>query len=191
MRKRGLVPYKLTPKAELIKPNSGELKAILRAADEIIFSAGRGMLAKILKGSKDKKVLEHNLDRCPVYGAFRTRTITEITKMVDWAIIHGYLAIDYDWRLPLIVFSPKGWEMYKPIYAAELHQRILEAVSEEKTVALIEDLKQTNREVVLILLEQLATDENVFVIPFLRKWHEVEVKKVRKRINQTISQLKA
>ena len=38
-----------------------EIKAILRAADELIASGGRNMLAKILKGSKDKKVLEHDL----------------------------------------------------------------------------------------------------------------------------------
>lgn len=32
-----------------------EINTILRAADDIIFSGGRTMLAKILKGSKDKK----------------------------------------------------------------------------------------------------------------------------------------
>lgn len=47
-----------------------EIKAILRAADELIATGGRNMLAKILKGSKDKKVLEHGLDQCPVYGYY-------------------------------------------------------------------------------------------------------------------------
>jgi hypothetical protein len=28
------------------------------------------MLAKILKGSKDKKLLEHGLDKCPSYGYY-------------------------------------------------------------------------------------------------------------------------
>lgn len=36
-----------------------EIRSILRAADELIAIGGRSMLAKILKGSKDKKVLEH------------------------------------------------------------------------------------------------------------------------------------
>ncbi len=44
-------------------PTEEDMKNILRAADEIIFVAGRTILAKILKGSKDKNVLERALDR--------------------------------------------------------------------------------------------------------------------------------
>lgn len=36
---------------------------ILRAADEIIGSGGRNLLAKILKGTREKKVLELELDQ--------------------------------------------------------------------------------------------------------------------------------
>jgi predicted ArsR family transcriptional regulator len=60
-----------------------EIKAILRAADEIIATGGRSMLAKILKGSKDKKVLEHGLDQCPVYGYYKELTLLEITNRID------------------------------------------------------------------------------------------------------------
>jgi len=35
-----------------------EIKAILRGTDDLIATAGRSMLAKILKGSKDKKLLQ-------------------------------------------------------------------------------------------------------------------------------------
>jgi hypothetical protein len=37
--------------------NQQEIRFILRAADAIIASGGRTLLAKILKGSKEKKVL--------------------------------------------------------------------------------------------------------------------------------------
>ena len=57
-----------------------EIKAILRAADELIAVGGRSMLAKILKGSKDKKVLEHGLNQCPAYGYYRDLTLQEITQ---------------------------------------------------------------------------------------------------------------
>ncbi len=50
---------------------SEEIKAILRTADELIAAGGRSILAKILKGSKDKKILKHGLDQCPVYGFYR------------------------------------------------------------------------------------------------------------------------
>lgn len=141
-RKQSRVAYQLTSVDEMIKPSADELKCILRAADEIIFTAGRDMLAKILKGSKDKKVLAHNLDQSPVYGCFSDRTLDDILRMIDWTIGSRYLAIEYDGRLPLIVFAPKGWEYYKPIYSDELHQLILQTSEEERTKALIECLKK-------------------------------------------------
>lgn len=57
-----------------------EKLAILRAADEIIGQGGRTILAKILKGSRDKKVLVLGLDRCPVYGYFKSEKIADITE---------------------------------------------------------------------------------------------------------------
>ena len=82
-----------------------EIKAILRAADEIIATGGRSMLAKILKGSKDKKLLEHKLDLCPVYGYYKSKTLTEISHCIDFVIEKGYLDIQYSYRLPVIVYT--------------------------------------------------------------------------------------
>jgi len=36
----------------------GELVAILRAADELIMAGGRTLLSRVLKGSRERKVLE-------------------------------------------------------------------------------------------------------------------------------------
>jgi len=44
-----------------------EIRAVLGAADELIAGC-RNMLARILKGSKDKKILEFGLAQCPAYG---------------------------------------------------------------------------------------------------------------------------
>lgn len=41
---------------EITELQPEEIRAILRAADELIAAAGRSMLVKILKGSKDKKI---------------------------------------------------------------------------------------------------------------------------------------
>lgn len=57
-----------------------ETRVILRAADELIATAGRNMLVKILKGSKDKKVLEYKLNECPSYGYYHDLTMEEIGK---------------------------------------------------------------------------------------------------------------
>ena len=190
-RKKSWVSYRLTPVDEMIRPSADELRCILRAADEIIMTAGRDMLAKILKGSKDKKVLAHGLDQSPVYGSFSDRTLAEITKMIDWTIGSRYLAVKYEWRLPLIVFGPRGWGLYKPIHAEELHQLILKTNEDEHVLALVERLKNTNREIVLILLEEIAASKNIGVIRFLELWKKTEVKKVRARINWAVSEIRS
>ena len=40
------------------KLTASEIRAILRASDDIIAQGGRTLLAKILKGSKEKQLLE-------------------------------------------------------------------------------------------------------------------------------------
>jgi len=61
-------------------------ETILRGPDDLIMSGGRSLLARILKGSKQKAVLENNLDRSRVYGAMRELSMNEITSRIDWMI---------------------------------------------------------------------------------------------------------
>jgi superfamily II DNA helicase RecQ len=190
MSKKSKVSYQLNNIKGQIGPSEEDIKNILRAADEIIFVGGRTMLAKILKGSKDKKLLEKQLELCPSYGYFNKLTIEEITKIIDWMIINNYLDIDYNGRLPMIVFSGKGWETYKPVYMDELYNKILN-VSEDARDALIEELTKTNREVIIMLLLKIGSSKNIGFIKFLTKWETVEVKKVRQKISGAILNLKS
>ena len=189
MSRKTKVRYNLSDLTGQKAPSEEDINNILRATDEIISSAGRTMLAKILKGSKDKKVLENGLDQCPSYGYYNKLTIEEITKIVDWMIVNDYLNIYYNGRLPMIIFSEKGWETYKPYYVEELYALILK-VNEIGTENLIERLKQTNRQVVKMLLLKIGESMNIGFIRFLIKWEAAEVKKVRIIINHTISKLK-
>lgn len=190
MSRKSKVQYELSNLRGQKVPSEEEIKNILRAADEIIFVAGRTMLAKILKGSKDKKLLEKELNQCPSYGYYNQLSIEEITKIIDWMIVNNYLNIDYNGRLPMIIFSDKGFETYKPFYVDELYNCILN-VSENTRDDLIEQLKQTNREVVKLLLLRIGVSKNIGFIRFLTKWEAVEVKKVRFMINGAIYKLKS
>lgn len=190
MSKKPKVQYNLSDPELLSTPSDEDIKSVLRAADEIIYMAGRTMLAKILKGSKDKKVLELKLDECPSYGYYHHLSILEITKIIDWLIVEDYLTIKYNGRLPMIIFSSKGWESYKPIYADELFHKIL-TYKQGTDIDLIEELKQINREVIYLLLGAIGESKNIGFIRFLIKWQGVEVKKVRAMINITLSKLKA
>lgn len=190
MGRKKRIHYCLDPVDERSAPTEEEIKAILRAADELIYSGGRSMLAKILKGSKDKKLLEMKLDRCPSYGYYGNITINDITKRIDWMILNDYLKIDYNGRLPMIVFANKGWETYQPVYAAELFHQTRD-VTDEASQEMIQQLKCTNREVVKLLLKKIGESKNSGFIKFLTKWEQEEVKKVRLLILRTIEELKS
>jgi hypothetical protein len=105
-RKKPRVDYTLDT-GSVTHLTDSEIKAILRAADSLIAQGGRRLLTKVLKGSKDKKVLEHGLDKNPSYGFYRHLGLPEVANRVDWAIMHDYLRIEYSDRLPIIVFSEK------------------------------------------------------------------------------------
>jgi hypothetical protein len=46
-------------------------------------------------------------------------------------IKHGYLEIEYSGRLPVIVFSQKGWEIERETYAEELFQKMQQLLDQK------------------------------------------------------------
>ena len=165
-----------------------DIKAILRAADEIIATGGRTILSKILKGSKDKKVLEHGLDLCPVYGFYRHLTLEEISHRIDFVIQKGYIKIEYSSRLPVIVFSEMGWEIEKETYAEELLQK-LKGLLKGNDFSFITELKDRNRGMILLLIEKIRKTDNPDFIPLLKAWQEIDYRKVREALHQVIYDL--
>ena len=163
--------------------------AILRAADELIGKGGRNMLVKILKGSKEKRLLELGLDACPSYGYYSGLKAEEISHRVDWMILAGYLTIQYDYRLPMLVFTEKGWELEKLNYASEVFEDVLTA-ARKNDESIIERLREhTNRQVVTIVLEKIRDEGTGVFIPLLEKWKAIEVKKVKAMINAAIIEI--
>ncbi len=167
---------------------SEEIVAILRGADDLIMSGGRTLLARVLKGSREKKLLELGLDQSPVYGYFRDLSSEEVLAKIDWAILNGYLRIAYDYRLPLLVYTELGWEIERETYAAELLQgfdRLLEAGAPYDMTY----LKDRNRGLILLLLDKVEAAGDSKYIPLLEAWAEIDYKKVRQRIRQVIGRL--
>lgn len=140
------------------------------------------------KGSKDKKVLEHGLDQCPAYGYYRDLTLQEITNRIDWMIKKGYLEIEYDYRLPMLVFSEKGWEIERETYAEELLQKLRNLLG-EKDYSFVQELKNKNRGMILLLIEKIRQTGNARFIPLLKAWKEFEYKKVQAEIQRVIDYL--
>jgi hypothetical protein len=71
-----------------------ELNTILLAANEIIMYGGKGLLGKILSGSKDKRIYTADLHHSPMYGAFADIKQKEVMEKVEWVISNGYLTTD-------------------------------------------------------------------------------------------------
>ena len=91
-RKTKHVPVSLHPLSVDQLPKE-EISTILRGADELIMNGGRTLLARVLNGSREKKILELELDHSPACGAFRDLTIEDITARIDWLIVNDYLGI--------------------------------------------------------------------------------------------------
>ena len=158
-----------------------DIQMILRGADELISTGGRSMLAKMLKGSKDKKIFEYKLNECPAYGYYQDMKLDDISKCIDWMIKEDYLRIEYDYRLPLLVFSEKGWQIEKETFAQELYQRMCLDV-EEKKARVIFEMKEVNRQVVMCVLDKIEKAGTKEFLPYLEAWKMLEVKKVAARI---------
>lgn len=186
-RKRPRVQYELNA-GDIKQLSEQDIRMILRGADELIDSGGRTMLAKILKGSKDKKVLELNLQECPAYGYYHSKTLPEITNCIDFCIVKDYLRIQYNGRLPMLIFSPKGWEIEKQTYAGEWYSK-LKKMAQTKVMDMeqVKELLIVNRQVITLLIDIAKADHYTELEPVLLLWKEIEVRKVKAMIDGVIA----
>ena len=134
-------------------------------------------------------MLELDLDKNPVYGYYASLTMDEILARVDWTIVNGYLDIAYDYRLPLLRYTERGWEIERETYAGELLQEfdaVLESGREQFDMSY---LKDRARDMILLLLDKVEATGDRKYIPILKAWAEIDYKKVRKRIGQVVDRL--
>ncbi len=178
------VDYRLDPRGIKSLPRE-EVAAILRGADDLIMQGGRTLLVKVLRGSRDRKVLELGLERSPVYGYYAHLPAEDVLGRVDWVILRGYLRIAYDYRLPLLVYSEEGWEIERETYAEELLRGFDARLAGPRPYDM-SDLKDRNRGLILLLLDKVEATHDTRYIPLLEAWAQVDYKKVCARIRHVI-----
>lgn len=181
-------PYRLDDSGVPRLP-ADEIAAILRGADDLIMRGGRTLLAKILKGSPERRLLELGLDRSPVYGRYRELHPDEILHRIDWVIRHGFLDIEYDYRLPLLVYTPAGWEIEKATYARELLAGF-DAMLAAGPPYPVEALREKNRQVIWRLLELVEASGDPKYVPILQAWEKTDYRKVRAAIGGILRRLR-
>ena len=183
------VEYRLQPRGVRNLPDE-DLRAILRGADPLVMRGGRTLLCKILRGSRAKRVVELGLDRLPVHGYYRGLPEDEVLARIDWTIVQGYLDLRYDYRLPLLVFTPTGWEIEKETYARELVAGfdVLLAAGPPFDMAY---LKDRNRGLIMRVLDLVSESGDARYVPLLEAWATADYRKVRERITQVVRGLRA
>jgi hypothetical protein len=187
-RKVQRVHYYLDPKdIKTLLPE--DLAAILRGADELIASGGRSLLVKILKGSRAKDVLRLELDHCPVYGYFHDLSADEVLARIDRVIIDGYMKLEYDYRLPVLVFTDAGWEIEKETAANELLAGLDEILKTSQAPYDMNYLKDRDRTLIWRLSDKIEASGNPKYLPLLEAWAQIDYKKVEQRITQVIRML--
>lgn len=167
-----------------------ELQAILRAADDIIAEGGRALLSKILKGSKERKLLELGLDRNPSYGFYRDLSLEQVMDKVDYMIRTGFLEIEMHGKLPMIVFSSRGWVVERERRAEEFLQEWDRWIANNITPINMEYLKERNRGLIFLFLYKILCSGNQKYIPYLTLWERIGFKKVQVEIRKVIEALK-
>ena len=188
-RRVNRVSYRLDTKGIRSLPPE-EIRMILRGADDLIMRGGRHLLTLILKGSRSKDVLARSLDQSPAHGFYKDLPVEEVQARVDWVIRRRYLAIEYDWKLPLLVYTPEGWAIERETYSDELLQKIDRALSSGQRPPDMSDLKDRNREVVWRLLDKIEASGDLRYIPVLEAWEPIDYRKVRQRIRAVIRSLR-
>lgn len=171
--------------------SDSDILAILRAADEIIGQGGRTLLVKILKGSREKKVLELELDKCPVYGHFNSESKDEVLSKVNWMIDSDFLDIQYSGKLPMIFFTDRGWRLESNQRADEFLSEWDQWLAEGRQYPDMNYLKDRNREMILLFLEKIKETGDRKYIPYLEAWRKIDYKKVKAQIRDTIEALKS
>ncbi|MDU0331488.1 MULTISPECIES: DNA helicase RecQ [Paenibacillus] len=73
---------------------------------------GVSLVASVLKGSQNKKVLQYGFDQLPTYGMLRTRTEKEISELINVFIAEGYLALS-EGQYPVVRLQPLAVEVLK------------------------------------------------------------------------------
>ncbi len=169
--------------------SSADINAILRAADDLIAAGGRSLLTKILRGSHSKDVVSRGLDQNPAHGVYRGVPEADVLARIDWMILHDYLRIEYQGQLPVLVFSPRGWEIERENIADEIVRGFDALLASGPGPYAMDYLKDRNRGMIMLVLDKVQGSGDRKYLPLLEDWARIDYQKVQHRIREVQSHL--
>lgn len=106
---------------------------------------GLTMVAEVLKGSQNKKVLQFHFDQLSTYGLFSNRTINDIKLLIQRLIATQYLALT-EGEYPTLKLTPLAYAVMKG--EANVRQKIIkEKHVETSDTGLFEMLRKLRRQI--------------------------------------------
>lgn len=172
------------------KLSKDEIAVILRGAEQLTGSAGRTLLARLLKGEPDRELTKRGLDQNPVFGIYEHLGTDDILARIDRVILDGYLEIDYRGRQARLTYTPKGLQLEKETYAIELLDDLDQMLEAGHPPYDMNFLVDQDRDLVLSLLDKVKGSKDSKYIPLLEDWAAVDNRKVRLHIQEVINALR-
>ncbi|MBO1625617.1 DNA helicase RecQ [Bacillus arachidis] len=71
---------------------------------------GKQMIAQVLTGSKNKKVIEFNFHTLPTYGLLSNRSVKEVSEFIEFLISEELIAVEHG-TYPTLKITEKGKEV--------------------------------------------------------------------------------
>ncbi|MBA4601909.1 DNA helicase RecQ [Thermoactinomyces mirandus] len=117
---------------------------------------GLTMIARILRGSKSKRLCDWKLDRISTYGIMREYTEKEVFRLCQFLVSEGYLTLVYDQRpFPLARLTNKALAVLKGKQSVYLHR------DTEKRIKAAETRTNPLLDKLLALRKQLSETEQL------------------------------
>src|SRR5262245_48102329 len=156
-RPTALSPAEIDPEDRL-PLTSEEHEWILRGAWEIAARGGRTQLGLLLKGSKNKELLKHNLQASPAYGRLSFLTLEEIERRIDQVIRQKDLQIEDIGDLPRILLTDEAWNRIRP-WANQYECEQAASADEKALVKILLEWRGRRREDQAALIDAAAALE--------------------------------
>ncbi len=103
---------------------------------------GLALVAEVLKGSKNKKVLQFGFDSLPTYGLFAERKLQDIKTLLQRLVATGYLSLTES-EYPVLKLTPQAIPVLRN--QAAVYQRVVQAPQRQADNTLFEELRKLRR----------------------------------------------
>lgn len=103
---------------------------------------GIALVAEVLKGSKNKKVLQFGFDSLPTYGLFAERKLQDIKTLLQRLVATGYLSLTES-EYPVLKLTPQAIPVLRS--QAAVYQRVVQVPQRQADNTLFEELRRLRR----------------------------------------------